>query len=67
MAEPQSPKAPFSKARHQGGKTASLPNSTTHGGTGAPKGIQSGLNKGRNHAQGHEAGTSGKGRRGNQS
>ena len=64
MAEPQSPKAPFSKARHQGGKTASMPNSTTHSGGGAPAQVQAGVRKGRTNT--YEKPLASKSRRGSQ-
>lgn len=47
MAEPQTPKAPFKTGQHQGGKTASMPNSTTHSSGGAPRQVKAGVSKGR--------------------
>lgn len=49
MAEPQTPKAPF-KGGHphaKGARSASMPNSNTHSGGGAPQQIKAGVNKGR--------------------
>lgn len=64
MAEPQTPKAPFSSARHQGGKTASMPNSTSHSSGGAPRQVKAGVNKGRTNS--YEKPLPSKSRRGSQ-
>lgn len=60
MPERTDKKAPFSKSPHEGGKTASMPNSTSHSSGGAPSQIMAGVRKGRTGT--YEAPKAGRGR-----